>query len=132
MLVNYGWSPLKVFKKPCDPPPKYSDPRPPPPQAINNDRSLRGSLRYSWINRREKVDTAGVFHLPKDSGNSENFGGKCLLVKNVFHLTHVPSISFSVRCIPHEKYKMAAQLLWLNEIVESVFRRRESREFKKL
>ena len=26
--------------------------------------------------------------------------------------------SFSVRCIPHQKYKMAAQLLWLNEIVE--------------
>ena len=45
---------------------------------------------------------------------------------------HVPSISFSVRCIPHKKYKMAAQFLWLNEIVESVFGRRESREFKKI
>ena len=25
---------------------------------------------------------------------------------------------FSVRCIPHQKYRMVAQLLWLNEIVE--------------
>ena len=59
----------------------------------------------------------GIIHLPKDAGN---FGGKCLAVKNVFHLTHVQSIRapFSVRCIPHQKYKMAAQLLWLNKIVE--------------
>ena len=25
---------------------------------------------------------------------------------------------FSVRCFPHQKYKMGAKLLWLNEIVE--------------
>ena len=73
-----------------------------------------------------------LFIYQKIPENSENFGGNCLSVKNVFHLTHVPSISFSVRCIPHKKYKMGAQLLLLNEIVESVLGRRESREFKKL
>ena len=44
------------------------------------------------------------------------------------------SIHFLLRPMysPQKKYKMAAQLLWLNEIVESVFGRRECREFKKL
>ena len=50
--------------------------------------------------------------------NSGNFGGKCLSVKNVFHLTRVPSIprlpSLSDIFRTENKKKMAPQLLSLN------------------
>ena len=63
----------------------------------------------------------GVFHLPKGSGKFPEFRWEMFIGEERVSLdTRVPSIPapFSVRCIPHQKYKMAAQLLWLNEIVE--------------
>ena len=54
----------------------------------------------------------GNFHLPKHLGN---FRWKCLSVKNVFH-----SFPGFILSLPHSarKFKMAARVLMLDEIVE--------------
>ena len=50
--------------------------------------------------------------------NSGNFGGKCLSVKDVFHLTQSSPRLPSPPDVFPPKYKMAAQLLLLNEILD--------------
>ena len=56
----------------------------------------------------------------KIPGNSWNFGGKCLSVNNVFHLTHsfhsFPGSLHHLMYFP-PKYKIAVQLLLLNEML---------------
>ena len=76
----------------------------------------------------------GVFHLPKDSGKFREFGWEMFIgEERVLLDTRVPSIPapLPVRCIPHQKYKMAAQLLCFRRNCRVVFGRRESREFRK-
>lgn len=55
----------------------------------------------------------GVFYLTKQSGN---FRGKCPSVKNVLHLSQVPFVLSPSYFPPN--FKMAVQMLILNEIVE--------------
>ena len=63
----------------------------------------------------KKSRTFSIYQkIPENSGN---FGGKCLSVKNVFHLTHVPSIPrlpSPSDVFRTKNKKMAAQLLSLN------------------
>ena len=70
MLVNYGWSPLKVFKKPCDPP--LNTPTPPPPQAINNERSLRTVITF-------RTSTPSPFHQALETFRRYPFKPRVLL-----------------------------------------------------
>ena len=63
----------------------------------------------------------GVFHLPKDSGKFQEFWWEMFIgeERDPFGTHSIHSQApFSIQCILHQKYKMAAQLLWLNEIVE--------------
>ena len=60
----------------------------------------------------------GIFHLPKDSGN---FPGKCLSVKDVFHLTHTSHSSqapFTIRYVSCQNTKWRPQLLLLNKMLD--------------
>ena len=76
-----------------------------------------GKLAFSAARKTE-----GAFSIyQKIPENSGKFGEKCLSVKDVFYLTHSShsfpgSLHHPIYFAP--KYKMAAQLLLLNEILD--------------
>ena len=69
----------------------------------------------------EDQSQRAFFHLPKDSGKLREFRWEMFVgEKRVpFDTRSIHSQTpFSVRCIPHQKYIMVAQLLWLNKVVK--------------
>ena len=74
---------------------------------------------YNIIRQKRHIGAFSIYQeIPE---NYRNFVGKCSSAKDVLHLTHSSHSSqapFTVRCISGQKYKMAAQLLLLNEMLD--------------